>query len=598
MCVLTSNRFILLCPADSNLSSTYPPPDSRDALGSGAPVPNGRVPDNGFMLPPPVVAPPSLPVRPLPPPPPPRSTLPPTRPEPGLGPKLVGVKPAAALGSAGKGVRWSGEVTAVAKAAQTDDEYEESEIRADIVRSIPSWLISMVIHLTLLVLLALLTTPVGQNLGHVLLTIGQSEGVKEAALTEFSIEANSLVEEADSIESEKPVDVPLPPLVAVSVVAPESISPLPSEKGPGDSGIAAPSMVAGRSGAMKQTLLSIYGGTPITEAAVESGLAWLAKNQNKDGSWSMRGPYEDGGSSENKPAATAMAMLAFMGAGNTHHQGTYKENLLRAVTWLVKQQNRDGFFARDARDHQQAYAQAQCSIAICELYAMTHDSWLRDPAQKSIDCAEDWQAPEGGWRYQPRFDNDTSVTGWFVMTLHSGLAGGLNVDRAVLYRVPDFLDSVQSYEGAGYAYQPRQGASPAMTAEGLLCRMYLGWPHTHPALMRGVDALSTEYKFDIDDTDYYYWYYATQVLHHYGGKPWNAWNLVMRERLPAVQIKRGREVGSWPPQADRWGGTGGRLYTTCMALYCLEVYYRHMPIYKTSVDDQSLPGVDTAVGEE
>lgn len=107
--------------------------------------------------------------------------------------------------------------------------------------------------------------------------------------------------------------------------------------------------------------------------------------------------------------------------------------------------------------------------------------------------------------------------------------------------------------------------------------------------------MSTDYKFDIRDTDYYYWYYATQVLHHYGGKPWDAWNREMREKLPAAQIKRGRESGSWPPQADRWGGTGGRLYTTCMAIYCLEVYYRHMPIYKTGFDDESLPGVESVV---
>lgn len=582
-------------------------PDSRDLHGQGAGI-SGREDMQGLAPPVTPPQPPSEPVppsrqpprpvvssRPLPPPPPPRSTLAPLKPEPASTRRVVGVKPDAGMGAAGGGIRWKGEVDAVADAGEAND--DALVVRKDITRMIPSWLFSLVIHLTLLVMLALLTGPVGQDLGRVLLTIGQSEGSKDAELSEFSIDQNSeMLEDIDALDSEVPVDVPLPPLDAVNAdFAEESFAPVPTELGVGEPVAPSSPMVGGRSGAMKKTLLMLYGGTPVTESAVESGLAWIARNQNKEGSWSLRGPYDDGGTTENKPAATAMALLAFMGAGNTHVAGQYRENVEKGARWLIKQQDREGFFAKEARDHQQAYAQAQASIAICELYAMTKDSWLRQPAQSAIDCAEAWQSKEGGWRYQPRFDSDTSITGWFVMTLQSGLAGGLKVDRAVLYRVSDFLETVQTYDGAAYSYQPRGAASQAMTAEGLLCRQYLGWAHNNPALVRGVEAMSTDYNFDIRDTDYYYWYYATQVLHHYGGKPWDAWNREMREKLPAAQIKRGRESGSWPPQADRWGGTGGRLYTTCMAIYCLEVYYRHMPIYKTGFDDESLPGVESVV---
>lgn len=540
----------------------------------------------------------ATPLRPLPPPPPPRSTPAPLRPDPKAASRFKGIKPAAAMGTASTGIRWKGEVHAIAAGAQGEsDAAEQSATRQELVRSIPSWLVSMVIHLTLLVLLALLTGPVGQDMGRVLLTLGQSEGVKDAALTEFTIDQqSSLLEEIDALEVDVPVEVALPTIDSINPdFSDQAFAPVAVDSGLGLPAIPASPMVGGRSGAMKKTLLTLYGGTAVTEEAVGSGLQWLARNQKRDGSWSLRGPYDDGGSTENQAAATAMALLAFMGAGNTHTSGEHREVVEKGVKWLLKQQNRDGFFAKGARDHQQAYAQAQCSIAVCELYAMTHDSWLREPAQRSIDCAEAWQAPEGGWRYQPRFDSDTSVTGWFVMALQSGLSSGLEVDRAVLYRVSDFLNTVQSYEGAAYSYQPRGGPSQSMTAEGLLCRQYLGWARNHPSMIRGVEAMSSDYNFDIADTDYYYWYYATQVLHHYGGEPWNAWNQEMRERLPAAQIKRGQEVGSWPPQSDRWGGTGGRLYTTCMAIYCLEVYYRHMPLYKAEMDDEALPGVESAV---
>ena len=164
------------------------------------------------------------------------------------------------------------------------------------------------------------------------------------------------------------------------------------------------------------------------------------------------------------------------------------------------------------------------------------------------------------------------------MALESGSSAGLEVNRSVLYNVEGYLDLAQASGGAQYCYQPRSRPSPPMTAEGLLCRQYLGWPRNHEPMVQGIDALWEVAPFDYNDRDSYYWYYATQLLHHYGGEPWQRWNERMRVQLPANQQTRGRERGSWDPQGDRWGDHG-RLYSTCMSLFCLEVYYRHMPLY-------------------
>ena len=48
-------------------------------------------------------------------------------------------------------------------------------------------------------------------------------------------------------------------------------------------------------------------------------------------------------------------------------------------------------------------------IAVCEIYGMTKDSMFRAPAQKAVDYAARIQAEEGGWRYRPGVDSDTSV---------------------------------------------------------------------------------------------------------------------------------------------------------------------------------------------
>jgi hypothetical protein len=219
------------------------------------------------------------------------------------------------------------------------------------------------------------------------------------------------------------------------------------------------------------------------------------------------------------------------------------------------------------------------TIAVCELYGMTKDERFRKPAQKALDYAAKIQTEKlGGWRYVPRLDSDTSVTGWFVMALQSGLMAGLEVPSPTLEGISKFLDSVTE-NGSTYAYQPNRPPTLPMTAEALLARQYLGWKRDDPRLRAGVDLL-LENLIDYDAQNVYHWYYATQVLHHMGGADWEKWNKAMRDRVPQQQVKEGAEAGSWGPHADRWGPHGGRLYTTCLSIYLLEVYYRHLPIYK------------------
>ena len=79
----------------------------------------------------------------------------------------------------------------------------------------------------------------------------------------------------------------------------------------------------------------------------------------------------------------------------------------------------------------------------------------------------------------------------------------------------------------------------------------------------------------------YYNYYATQVMHHYGGSEWKRWNEVMREFLIRSQSRQGHEEGSWFFDISRFDTKGGRLYCTALAAMTLEVYYRYSPIYSS-----------------
>ncbi len=338
----------------------------------------------------------------------------------------------------------------------------------------------------------------------------------------------------------------------------------------------------GRSGEARARLAKGGGGTHQSEKAVEWGLNWLAAHQLDDGSWRFDhnksvcgGQCANAGTEPSTTGATAIVLMAFLGAGYTHTEGIHQETVKRGLYYLGGQALVTPKKGTDMREGTM-YAHGLATIALCEAYAMTGDESLRGLAQGGIDFivyAQDRNG--GGWRYQPGEPGDTTVSGWQVMALKSGQMAKLSVPSPVIYDFLRFLESVQSRYGALYGYRDARGQQTT-TAVGLLMRMYTGWKRRNSALRDGVGYIS---KWGPSDNDMYYNYYATQVMHHWGGDKWEKWNQHMREHLIATQAKQGHESGSWHFK-DTHGDKGGRLYNTAMAVMTLEVYYRHMPLYK------------------
>jgi len=452
----------------------------------------------------------------------------------------------------------------------------------------PPWLLSAIVHMTALIILGLMFFQ-PKIVDDFLLSAGYSDDssmplADELDLSQEELSVVEIEDQAITTQHLPQVDEPFAAPDATDVAP----NPLLSDTGtivPTTIGIA----LTGREAGMKDALLKAYGGTGKTEGAVTMGLRWLVNQQQRTGAWSLTGPYRDGGRDNNEAAATAMALLAFQGAGYTPQSESkhpFTPVVRRGWNFLSKKMDREGRFFDEVRSNQQLYTQAMCTIALCELFGMTDDYQYRDMAQKALDYACKIQAPEGGWRYEPGIDSDMSVTGWFVMALQSARMAGLDVPSPTLHRVSEFLDSVARDGGSRYAYRSRDGATLTLTAEGLLCRMYLGWERDDPRLQQGVSYL-LENLPSWNEQNVYYWYYATQVMHHVEDSPWRIWNEEMRELLPSKQVRRGRERGSWDPGGDRWGTDGGRLYVTCLSLYVLEVYYRHLPLYRTGTSGQA-----------
>lgn len=332
----------------------------------------------------------------------------------------------------------------------------------------------------------------------------------------------------------------------------------------------------------RSRLASQDGGSPLSEAAVARGLDFIQGHQSPRGNWSFGHFHEHGKcnctgqANHDDVAATALCLMPFLGAGCTHKNASkYTKNVESGLRYLVLAQNREGEF------HPLMYSHALATMALCEAYGLTNDVGLRGPAQRALDYLIDAQSKEGGWRYaRKQAGYDTSVGGWALMALKSGQMAGLRVPPDAMNRAKKWLDDASTPDGGAYGYTSR-GEGVNTTAVGLLCREYLGWGPRNPGLQAGIQRLQ---NWKPQPTNMYFSYYATQVMHHAGGPAWDAWNPAMRDGLIAAQDQgtdpqHAHQKGSWHHK----GSYAGRLMDTSLSILTLEVYYRHLPLYRRDV---------------
>ena len=347
----------------------------------------------------------------------------------------------------------------------------------------------------------------------------------------------------------------------------------------------------------------------IGREAIKRALEWIARQQQSDGSWSLNGPYPDGGTIETQTGATALALLAFLGDGQTHRRGDYQQEVQAGIDWLIKTQRANGdlFDIEEQGREAHFYAHSQATIALCEVLALTEDETLRGPATNAVQFLVGSQNPVlGGWKYRPLNADgigDLSVTGWALMALHSARMAAIDVNYETFLLADRFLNSVQerSSNRAYYKYRPdfpmEESQRHSMTAEGLLCRQWLGWTANDPAMRRGVEFLMAEKnlpEWKPRRRNVYAWYYTAQTLHNMGGKHWEKWFGRVLPLLVKYQHKIGKLRGSWhpikPPGAfHERSQDAGRLYMTVMCVLILETPYRHAPLYESVNDDSNEP---------
>jgi hypothetical protein len=307
--------------------------------------------------------------------------------------------------------------------------------------------------------------------------------------------------------------------------------------------------------------------TPDTDNAIKSGLGWLARTQNSDGSFGS-------GTYRGNIAVTSLAGLAFMASGSSPGRGPYGSQIDKALVYVMENTSPAGFIAVVAAStHGPMYSHGFGTLFLAEAYGMTHRPVIREKLQKAVRLIVDTQNIEGGWRYQPvRRDADLSVTICQINALRAARNAGLFVPKETVDACIRYVKRSQNPDG-GFRYMLQGGASAfPRSAAGVVALQSAG-EYDNKEVKEGVAYLRQymrEIKLGNRYSHYFYGhYYAAQAMWLRGGDDWNEWYPAIRNEL----LHRQEVSGCW-------GDSICNEYGTAMALIILQIPNNYLPIFQ------------------
>lgn len=314
--------------------------------------------------------------------------------------------------------------------------------------------------------------------------------------------------------------------------------------------------------------------TPHSERAVASGLTWLARRQNDDGSYGS-------GAARGNVGICALAGMAFVSAGSTPGRGLYGKNVDRCVDFALAHAQPSGLInGPDTAMHGPMFKHGFATLFLAECYGMTRRQDLREKIAKAVRLIVATQSEEGGWRYEPRPDDgaDVTVTVCQVMALRAAKNAGIYVPGKTVAQATAYLRRAQNPDG-GFMYMivggdiaedPRASAFPRSAAA--VAALYAVGIHDEPEVSRGLDYLMgfLPAKEKHRAMGYYYYgqYHAAQAFWQAGGARWERWFPASRDELLARQL----DDGSWPSTGESADGA------TAMACIALQTPNNYLPI--------------------
>lgn len=337
------------------------------------------------------------------------------------------------------------------------------------------------------------------------------------------------------------------------------------------------------------------------DSAILGGVDWLVRHQFADGMWSGRtfaqvcrdtlclGKAGDAYDT----AVSAMAVLAILESGfasplEIREAGSFSEAADRGLRWLASRQDEEGCFG--PRQGKYPYGHALATLAFCRAYAVLDDPIAKHHARRAIRFLEGARNPGGAWRYGARDgESDTSVTLWAGTALAAARRIGVEVSSEASEGALRWLDEMTgplyyevSYDrcGGGSSSIPgindRFEANETLTALAASVRIGLGADGRDPRVRECARRLSWNlpvWNKRGTSVDYYYWFAGMSALSRMGtpeDRARTSWSERVRTLLVRHQRRDRCADGSWDP-VDKWGGEGGRVYSTAINILTLSL---------------------------
>jgi hypothetical protein len=332
--------------------------------------------------------------------------------------------------------------------------------------------------------------------------------------------------------------------------------------------------------------------SPEQRKAVRKGLEWLARNQHKDGHWSDQYPV----------TMTAISGMALLMEGSTIREGKYKDNIRRAVDWLMAHSQPNGMIGNPNMPGEAGRYMYGHGFGTLFLSCVVGEEEEGDRRRRLVDILERAckfshaaQTNRGGWGYISareggNFD-EGSVTITQVQALRAARNAGIAVPQQAIKMAQKYLsDSTDSSGGVVYSLgsgMAAGGGRPALTAAAIACGFSFG-DYNSPLIKKWFKFCQQNLqglggaRMGHDEYTHYYYAQAIYILGEDGyarlfpnSKPSErlTWSGYKKENFPGM-ISSQSSDGSWS------GGMVGANFITPVYLTILQLDNAALPIYQ------------------
>jgi hypothetical protein len=312
--------------------------------------------------------------------------------------------------------------------------------------------------------------------------------------------------------------------------------------------------------------------------ASESGLQFVLRAQNRDGSWGDEpGAPGDLGN-------TAWAAMSLLALGHTPTRGQHAFAVRRAVDWLLYHTR--GFDVNPPQFRMGTLLQRKLGnnadlyltcLGYTQLIGMNVDASDDDRMRAELSgmcrAIASLQKPTGDWEtsYEPML---TTVLAW--LALKQSAAVGVAIQNASPQKVIDYLRRASLEAATGVFKDPHWGNNERFVTQGGGMRVFYGSDLGRSDEMHRARDVVLRMRFDQDvggrqgGEEFLGAVFATQALFLDGGEPFDQWYQKIGKALLACQNKD----GSW---------TGhhcitGRVFCTAASIMVMRMPDRLLPM--------------------